>query len=621
MITFVRDLRTGAARTLADRVRASRGAARGYVAIMMAALVASGLFMAAAAVAIDTGRWYTEQERVQKAADAAAMGGVPYLPYDFDNASKLAKEIAARNGYPESTDTVVKVELGRLESQLRVTISTRVHNVFGASFGAKNTVVSRTGMADYKGSAPMGSPCNTFANEPDSGSGSPGPQGTARDTSVADCTSKPDLWGGVQGAQTNKSNGDRFGNEYCSDNATFRCSGGKSNEFEDHLDGYFWIVRVEKEAVGKQIDVQIYDPAYVETGGTTCGSLPDASSLKDKMNSFVGTDGKKRYARGGTNAGTTGAPFCNGDQVPGGVRSGTMDDHVTSFALREQTDTLDPLQGTPINGCTKQFKGTKSTPTYERLYEWNSSGGQSNKYNRSLAQIFHTWYSLCTFTPARAGDYYLQVRTNVEFGGATVANTNGLTPLISSGNAAVTQSAGDYRKTTGSNTFSLRAVVPGYQKYVAVSGYESMPMFVNSEKASSLFHLIRVLPGAAGQSVVFTFFDVSDAGGSSGTVTVKRPADGTGSITTNPFPGGCVTYYGEAGGTTTNLPSCSTTINQTKNNGKLQTIQIPIPSDYSCNFTVGTGCWYKVQVELSGGVRDFTTWQATIEGDPVRLVE
>ena len=39
----------------------------------------------------------------------------------------------------------------------------------------------------------------------------------------------------------------------------------------------------------------------------------------------------------------------------------------------------------------------------------------------------------------------------------------------------------------------------GKEKSVAVSGYNHMPIFVNSEAASVNFNLIRVLPGAAGQ--------------------------------------------------------------------------------------------------------------------------
>ena len=40
--------------------------------------------------------------RVQKAADAAALAGVPYLPYDLANATLRAKEVAKRNGYDDA---------------------------------------------------------------------------------------------------------------------------------------------------------------------------------------------------------------------------------------------------------------------------------------------------------------------------------------------------------------------------------------------------------------------------------------------------------------------------------------------------------------------------------------
>ena len=58
------------------------------------------------------------------------------------------------------------------------------------------------------------------------------------------------------------------------------------------------------------------------------------------------------------------------------------------------------------------------------------------------------------------------------------------------------------------------------------------------------------------------------------------------------------------------------------NNGKTETIIIPIPSDYTCNYNSFGGCWYRVVVAFaSGTVHDVTTWDATIIGDPVRLIK
>ena len=74
------------------------------------------------------------------------------------------------------------------------------------------------------------------------------------------------------------------------------------------------------------------------------------------------------------------------------------------------------------------------------------------------------------------------------------------------------------------------------------------------------------------------------------------------------------------------LTNCSAPLNQSGgvslNNGKTETIIIPIPSDYTCNSNSFGGCWYRVVVAFaSGTVHDVTTWDATIIGDPVRLIK
>ena len=98
----------------------------------------------------------------------------------------------------------------------------------------------------------------------------------------------------------------------------------------------------------------------------------------------------------------------------------------------------------------------------------------------------------------------------------------------------------------GSNAFALRAVTAtGKEKDVAVAGYEHMPIFMNADTASATFNLIRVLPGAAGQSISFSYFDAGDAA-RTGSVTVQRPTDATGSILTTPFPGNCKATGGSA---------------------------------------------------------------------------
>jgi Flp pilus assembly protein TadG len=623
---------TAAVRRRRARLADSRSKEGGYVTILVAVLLASGFLMGALAISSDTARWYDELNRVQKAADAAALAGVPYLPFDLINATVRAKEVAKRNGYDDaSPEVTVTVEVGDLASQLKVTISSRITNTFGRVIGIGNTTITRTATADYKGPAPMGSPCNTFGNEPDGGTAgsSPTPTGTSMGTSpFANCSRNPTFWGVVEGPETGKLQGDRYSTRGCETTGVDGCTGTTNDEYGPKISttsttafGYTFVVKVQPAAVGTTVQLQAYDPIMVNAG-QTCDLLPSASSFgtTGNANSWVtNADAKNRYSKNGASTST----FCTGDSYAG-AGSGSNPKHAmtTSFVLRQQVDSLDATQAPVQNDtggspCIKQYGSYINAPNNDldpNLFK--STGGST--YNADVARMFHNWVPLCSFIPTRAGDYYLQVRTNVSLGGSG-------TGLERSGNSAATALTGDTTAGEGSNAFALRAVTAaGKEKEVAVAGYEHMPIFMNADTATATFNLIRVLPGAAGQSIAFSYFDAGDAAGT-GSVTVQRPTDATGSILTNPFPGSCKATGGSAGAGQT-LTNCSAPLTQSggvsRNNGKTETIIIPIPTGYSCNYNSFGGCWYRVVVGFtSGTVHDVTTWDATIIGDPVRLIK
>ena len=57
-------------------------------------------------------------------------------------------------------------------------------------------------------------------------------------------------------------------------------------------------------------------------------------------------------------------------------------------------------------------------------------------------------------------------------------------------------------------------------------------------------------------------------------------------------------------------------------NGKWQTVSVPIPANYSCTDSDYTKCWVRLKYDyLGGNPTDVTAWTASIEGDPVRLVQ
>ncbi len=93
------------------RARLRRASEAGYAAIMVALIVPT-IGIGCAAVAVDTGGWYVEMQMVQKAADAAALAGVPYLPQDLPSArARRARDRRAQRVRQHGYNTVT-VELG-----------------------------------------------------------------------------------------------------------------------------------------------------------------------------------------------------------------------------------------------------------------------------------------------------------------------------------------------------------------------------------------------------------------------------------------------------------------------------------------------------------------------------
>lgn len=649
------------------RARRSRHRARDEqgAALAVGAAFISSVLVALLAIALDTGFWYVTREDAQRAADAAALAGVPFLPQDVDAARARAYAVAAVNGFCASQlasgacpagaqPATVTVSTTDKPSQLKVSVTATRGNQFGQIFGLRTTSITQTAVAEYQGPAPMGSPCNTFGNEPGAGAGSASPvprsastaaASSARAAGLANCgTSAPQFWAGIQGVDTNKQNGDRYMNRYCDAVAAVDlCEAPSRNSEYDPATGrggkhgHFWVVRVAPEYIpatgsARPISLQLYDPAFVNSGSITCGGLASESVLDDNMNDYVTTDGKLRYSRSSTSASATGSPYCNGDSRASFRASGSTLGFTTTFALRAPTETRNPLKGAVMSdaGCVRQYRpfdlAGYSGDNQKRILKKGDTA-----YNDHVAQSFHNWTQMCQFTPTEAGDYYLQVRTNVAFVTARQrANTSGWGSLISDGDATAWAAQPNAEAGDGLNTFGIRAVpVDGSdtdRARVSVAGYERMPIFVNSSNQASVptsFNLIRVPSGSAGRFISFYFFDAADADGAEGTVQIRLPNDAEipSEVRSDPWPGeGCRSVGGNAGAGQSSK-TCLFTVTNAKNNGRVQRIDIPIHPKYRCNDASGAGCWFKVEVKLNGQVRDFTTWNASIEGDPVRLVD
>jgi Flp pilus assembly protein TadG len=615
----------------------------GYAAVLVA-LLASVIFLGMGALGVDTARWYVEVEQVQKTADAAALAGVTHMPNDLPAARTAALASAKKNGYDDALDDVkVSADVGGKPSELKVTVSSRVKNTFGAGLGVGSAWITRSAVADYTAPAPMGSPCNTFGNEPPSQpvpaaqpAGSALPTGSAPNGDplpFKNCSSSPAFWAAIEGPKTDKVQGDRFMTTPCASTSTYACASSKNSETRP--EGYFWSVHVEPEAVNTAITVQVYDPAFMYTG-ISCDQLYDPTNLLSYMSDYTQNDGLTRYAKV-TASNTAPRTYCSGDYNPGGSAAAS-DSPVTSFAVRHANDTDNPKTASVIDPaqCTKQFVGVKAPPTISQLRQWTDAARttKNTSHNLQMSRLFHQWVDLCTFTPDVPGDYYVQVRTNVATtGGTAVANTNASnvtsTSLIYTGNPNVTSStATPLTSGTGLNSFALRAIPSDTSKtqYIAVAGHESMPILQNAPGQTAKFNLIRALPGTRGQYIAFDFFDGGD-GATSGDATVQifPPDDSSGSIKSGPggTPPGCQHAKNNEAYAAADS-GCKVRFRNSTHNGQVEHVVIPIPAeDYNCKPETLGGCWFSVQITFPVGdtVTDFTTWTANIGGDPVRLVE
>ena len=141
------------AATKGQRIREA-GQIIAIFAIMLTALI--GLV----GIAIDVTFAWREELRVQRAADAAALAGVVYLPGDVPNGTTKALAEATKNGYTTNapTTTVSAAQDGTNPRQMDVSITTSVPTFFVRVFGINSFSVSRAAKAVFILPVPMGSP-------------------------------------------------------------------------------------------------------------------------------------------------------------------------------------------------------------------------------------------------------------------------------------------------------------------------------------------------------------------------------------------------------------------------------------------------------------------------------
>ncbi|HUZ68924.1 MAG TPA: pilus assembly protein TadG-related protein [Candidatus Saccharimonadales bacterium] len=144
--------------------RRNRRSAKGQ-AMAIFALVSVLLFVVAG-LAVDAGTSYLSSNRIERAAAAAALAGVAYLPGDIPDATNAALVEAARDGFPNAgaanacvgnpSPCVVTSE--PTTNELKVTISATVGTIFLRIVGFGSHTVVRSETAQYLPPISLGQP-------------------------------------------------------------------------------------------------------------------------------------------------------------------------------------------------------------------------------------------------------------------------------------------------------------------------------------------------------------------------------------------------------------------------------------------------------------------------------
>jgi len=235
-----------------ELLRRIREGESGIALVQLALLTV--VIMLFTAFAVDLGWFFLNANKIQRAADNAALAGVVYMPDQTPIAIDRAERVAEANGYLDGDDgaalSIVPQPDGK-KNQLEVTVTDTVETFFLKVIGRDTQTISRTGRAEYIRPLPMGSPQSRFGNDGQDGIDCSGPD--------------PCFWANIHGPFTNTGMGDafspfcRYGTGYGADNNS-GCPEG-----QDHRSSRGYVYAIDHG--GGAFGVQVQNGFFEQDGG------------------------------------------------------------------------------------------------------------------------------------------------------------------------------------------------------------------------------------------------------------------------------------------------------------------------------------------------------------------
>ncbi|MCC5951968.1 MAG: hypothetical protein JJU45_07715 [Acidimicrobiia bacterium] len=573
----------------ARRLR-SRPAQAGYVLPLTALLLIP--LVAFTGMAVDLGAWQARAASAQRAADAAALAGVSYLPNEAA-AVDAARQVAARNGFDHaSADTTVTVQnLGN--QQLSVSISqTDVNQYFTGTF-ANEVNIGRGAVAEYVLPVALGSPRNFL-----------GTGNLAGVTSSQQVRGMPGLassnaenyWLSINGPCSSREQGDWImpisvsnftsGNPPAGGFGWRGCNSAQNAAVqmtESHdPNGYFIGFKVPDDFTGASFTVQLFDASRCNHAN----SNPVAPNTA------------------GIDFNATGAGFW------------------TRFRMRGTNNT-------PFEPTNNPVLNTRTFNTGDNC----AGAGTPSGVNCGNSSWAMRWCDFHTVTnPVPGGIYYLQVDTGPIPTGASNAQH-----FLNS--YAVRVRTGAQFQACSSDPFDQ--AVSYNAQCIQVFAFEWLSVFANFADTQPTFFLADIGPEHSNKTMEISLYDVGEGtvglqildplGNVSGfdwsvlneTGSDVPPTDGwEGTVA----PGGTLDVRGLTSGNACgggNMQPGPGRVSSSKYNDRFLTLEIDLPEDILAAY--GGRTWWRVRYQTcaapGAAPSDRTTWGVVVRGDPVRLVQ
>lgn len=338
---------------------------------------------------------------------------------------------------------------------------------------------------------------------------------------------QPGFEAAINGPYTDHADGDPYSTKCAGDETSATsCDAAGTNPSYSSA-GYTIAITIPAADVGTTVSVQVYDPAF--NNGADTGD----EFASDVTHSGFATSYQLFDTAGGTTVST------------------------------------DPSQAMNRLGLC-----TGGTPGYQ-VFEPGDTAHRD------------VWYTLCTFIPAEAGSYALQVRTS---GIPGVADAGG-----------------------GSNSFSVRATSTGAIQ-PTVTAYGRLSVFLSSTSPAA-FYLADIGAQDAGQTLLVVLFDPGDGpappGGGAQTIELEGPPGGVPSIppsTGTPVACSYSAPYPEGTPVPALTPISTCAVITTNSGGahyndRSLALQVTIPTTYSCT----TDCWWTLHESVSSKSSTYVT--------------